>query len=119
MEAFYIKGGKPLQGVLRVGSAKNACLPILAGALMCDENLNIKDCSYFTDIEIMIDILRSLGCEIIKDNDNLYIDSSVASKHIIKEEYTKKVRSSIFMLGSLLTKFKLTAPVTLAILPPP
>lgn len=106
MEAFYIKGGKALQGVLRVGSAKNACLPILAGALMCDENLNIKDCSYFTDIEIMIDILKSLGCEVLKEENNLYINSINASKHIIKEEYTKKVRSSIFMLGSLLTKFK-------------
>ena len=106
MEAFYIKGGKTLHGVLRIGSAKNACLPILAGSLMCDEHLNIKDCSYFTDIEIMIDILHSLGCEIKKEENNLYINSSVASKHIIKEEYTKKVRSSIFMLGSLLTKFK-------------
>lgn len=106
MEAFYIKGGKRLVGELEIGSAKNACLPILAGALMCDEDLNIAKCSYFTDIEIMINILESLGCETKKEENNLYINSKNASCHIIKEEYTKKVRSSIFMLGSLLTKFK-------------
>lgn len=106
MEAFYIKGGKQLSGDLHIGSAKNACLPILAGALMCDEKLTIKNCSYFTDIVHMISILESLGCNIDRQEDYLIIDPSVASSFFIQEEYTKKVRSSIFMLGSLLTKFK-------------
>lgn len=106
MEAFYIKGEKPLYGHIEIGSAKNACLPILAGALMCDEDLTINKCSYFTDIDNMILILDSLGCDIRKDDNNLYINSKTAYSHVIKEEYTKKVRSSVFMLGSLLAKFK-------------
>ena len=106
MEAFYVKGGKQLNGNLTIGSAKNACLPILAGAIVCDEDLIIENCSYYSDIDNMINILASLGCETKKDNDNLYINSKFANSHIILEEYTKKVRSSVFMLGSLLTKFK-------------
>lgn len=106
MEAFYIKGEKPLYGELTIGSAKNACLPILAGAIMCDEDLIIENCSYFTDINNMILILQSLGCQTKIDGNNLYINSKSAYSHIIQEEYTKKVRSSVFMLGSLLTKFK-------------
>lgn len=106
MEAFYIKGEKPLCGNIAIGSAKNACLPILAGSLMCDEDLYIEDCSYFSDIENMILILESLGCVVKKCDSSLYIEANMADSHIIKEEYTKKVRSSIFMLGSLLTKFQ-------------
>lgn len=106
MEAFYIKGEKPLYGTLEISSAKNACLPILAGAIMCDSDLVIKNCSYFTDVDNMIMILDSLGCETKKDGNNLYINSKSAFSHVILEEYTKKVRSSIFMLGPLLTKFQ-------------
>ena len=57
MEAFYVKGGKQLNGNLTIGSAKNACLPILAGAIMCDEDLVIENCSYYSDIDNMINIL--------------------------------------------------------------
>ena len=106
MDAFYIKGEKPLIGEITIGSAKNACLPILAASLMCDGELVVKNCAYYTDIENMISILDSLGCNTNRRVGELYIDPRYANIHTIREDYTKKVRSSIFMLGSLLTKFK-------------
>lgn len=106
MDGLYIKGGRVLNGSIDICSAKNACLPILAGSIMCDEDIVIEKCAYFSDIENMILILESLGCKVNKCDSSLYINSRFIDSHIIKEEYTKKVRSSIFMLGPLLTKFQ-------------
>ena len=54
----------------------------------------------------MTKILESLGSEIKIDGTTIIIDSSKADKFIVKDEFTKKVRSSVFMLGPLLSRFK-------------
>ena len=54
----------------------------------------------------MIKILESLGCVTKLDSDTLVIDGSKAEKFVVKDEFTKKVRSSVFMLGPLLSRFR-------------
>jgi len=52
MEQYIIKGGKPLDGSVTIGGAKNAALGILAAAIMTDETVTIKDDgegAYFSD----------------------------------------------------------------------
>ena len=106
MEKLYIEGGKPLFGELDVASAKNSLLPILAGSVMCSGKIYLKKCSLYADVIYMIKILQDLGCLVDVVDENIFIDSSVASSYFVSEEYTKKVRSSVFMLGPLLTKFR-------------
>lgn len=106
MESLYIEGGKKLFGECTISSAKNSILPILAGSIMCNEDLVIKNCAFYSDTEYMIRILKSIGVAVdIVDND-LHINPKDASKHSIDEQYSKKIRSSIFMVGPLLSKFK-------------
>ena len=106
METLFINGGKPLDGTLEVVTAKNALLPILAGSIINKKQVVIKKVAKFSDVMYMTKILESLGVKIKFENDTLYIDSSNADKYIVQDEFTKKVRSSIFMLGPLLTRFK-------------
>ena len=106
METLYIKGGKTLDGTLQVPTAKNALLPILAGSIICDGEVIIHNCTHLSDVDYMCKILASLGCKITKNSRDIYISTSDADKYYIKEEFTKKIRSSIFMLGPLLSKFK-------------
>lgn len=106
MEKLYIEGGRALFGELNIPSAKNALLPILAGAVMSSGQVVLKECSLFADVTYMIKILEDLGCFVYIDGDNILVDVRNADNFCVKEEYTKKVRSSIFMLGPLLTKFK-------------
>ena len=105
MDTFYIKGGNTLNGSVFIPSAKNALLPILAGSIMCDGKVYIKNCSKFSDVKYMIKILEELGAKTNYEQNDLVIDSSKAKKFYVPEEYTKKVRSSIFMLGPLITRF--------------
>ena len=106
MENLYIKGGRELQGSLEIVSAKNALLPILAGSLISGKKVVVKKVALFSDVIYMTKILESLGSLVVIESDALVIDTSMADKIVVKDEFTKKVRSSIFMLGPLLSRFK-------------
>jgi len=106
MENLYIKGGRELSGSLEIVSAKNALLPILAGSVISGKKVIVKKVALFSDVLYMIKILESLGAKVKIEKDVLIIDSSFADKYVVKDDFTKKVRSSVFMLGPLLSRFK-------------
>lgn len=106
METLYINGGRRLDGSLEVVTAKNALLPILAGSIICGKEVVIRKVAKFSDVKMMTQILDSLGCATEFEDDTLIINSSLADKFTLKDEFTKKVRSSIFMLGPLLSRFR-------------
>ncbi len=106
MDSFYIKGGTSLNGEVKIPSAKNAILPILACSIMCNGVVQLNKCAMYSDVGYMVKILTDLGAKCELQNDTLIIDASVADKFSIPEEYTKKIRSSIFMLGPLVARFK-------------
>jgi UDP-N-acetylglucosamine 1-carboxyvinyltransferase len=53
----------------------------------------------------MLHILTELGCKISRTADSVIIDSVNAVSHEIPARLTKELRSSVFMLGSVLTRF--------------
>lgn len=105
MSTFYIKGGTTLNGSVTIPSAKNAILPILACSIMCGDVVTIKSISRFSDVDYMVKILSELGCTTYFQDDSLIVDPRPSDKYCIPEEYTKKIRSSIFMLGPLVARF--------------
>lgn len=106
MEKLFIQGGRKLEGQLDIITAKNAILPILAGSIISNENIILQKISKFTDVINMINILKDLGVKAEFQGDDLILDSSCANNYLIKEEFSRKIRSSLFLLGALLTKFK-------------
>ena len=56
MEKYVINGGRKISGKLNVQSAKNAVLPMLAGAILTEEEVVIKDCPKILDVLNMIKI---------------------------------------------------------------
>jgi len=106
MDKFYIKGGLKLDGEAEVYSAKNAVLALLAASILTDEQVVIHKCPKINDVFSMIKILQSLGCVAEWQEDSIVINSSQADKHEIPQKYGQEIRSSIFMLGSILARFK-------------
>ncbi len=106
MDTIYIKGGRRMSGAIDIGSAKNSLLPLLAACIMCNGYVEIKKCTRYVDVDIMLQILEDLGCKVEDSGDDVVIDCRDCTEYYIKEDYSKKVRSSIFMLGSLLSRFK-------------
>ena len=106
MSKFLITGGNKIRGTLSIKGAKNSVLPLMAASLL-NENINIiHNVPLIADVYTMIDILKSIGCKIDFNDHVLVIDSSTLTSNEINEEYVKKMRSSIFVLGAMLSRFE-------------
>ncbi|MBE7080937.1 MAG: UDP-N-acetylglucosamine 1-carboxyvinyltransferase [Clostridiales bacterium] len=106
MEKYMINGGRKLSGKITIQSAKNSVLPIMAGALLTDEQVVIKNCPKIKDVMSMLNILSHIGCKWQFEGDNLIINSLTADKYVVPKELANEMRSSIFMLGALICRFK-------------
>ncbi|MEG1772440.1 MAG: UDP-N-acetylglucosamine 1-carboxyvinyltransferase [Clostridia bacterium] len=106
MSKIVVNGGAKLKGELRVGGAKNAVLPILAGTLLSTGCVTLTDCPDILDAGNMMSILRTLGADTNKSFDVLDIRTKDASCFIMPSHLSKELRSSIFMLGPILSRFK-------------
>ena len=107
MEKYIINGGNSLFGNVDVQSAKNSVLPILAAAVLTDGEVKINKIPHITDVRNMVKILSRLGCKSVFDGDGLIIDSSKADCHEIPSELAHELRSSVFLLGSVISRFRM------------
>ena len=105
MDKYIINGGEKLYGTVRTHSAKNTVLPLLAASILTDEPITIRKIPPINDVENMLRILTEVGCQIKRQRDSVEIDGSNAASHEIPARLTKELRSSVFMLGSVLTRF--------------
>lgn len=102
MSSYLISGGRPLSGQLHVHGSKNAALPIIAASLLHHGVTVIRGCPDILDVRYMIEILRSIGCEVLYEGDVLQIDASEICLENISRECVGKMRSSILLLGAAL-----------------
>lgn len=105
MEGFLVRGGEKIKGTMRVGAAKNAVLPILAASILADSASTIVSCPKIADVESMRGILRCLGCASHWEPDGLIVEGGVKTGEM-PEKLSKRVRSSIFLLGPILAKLR-------------
>ena len=61
MEKFVIEGGVPLSGTVVPAGNKNAALPLLACALLTDEEVVLHNVPRIRDTEAMLELLEDLG----------------------------------------------------------
>ncbi len=105
MDKFMIDGGRRLCGSVCLQSAKNSVLPLFAASVLTDKRVTIRETPAISDALCMAQILRELGAEVVFRGGDVIIDSSNAYSHEISSVLTRELRSSVFMLGSLLTRF--------------
>ena len=106
MDKYVIEGGRKLCGTVVLQAAKNSVLPLLAASILTEKRVVIRDTPPITDVLCMAQILRELGAEVSFSGGNAVIESADASCHKISSVLTGELRSSVFMLGSLLTRFR-------------
>lgn len=105
MELWRIHGGTPLYGECEVQGSKNAALPILTAALCARTPSRICGVPKLSDVEITLQILRTLGCTVLSaGTDSVYIDPSAAREAAVPKELMGELRSSVLFLGALLAR---------------
>ena len=106
MDVLRIRGGRRLTGEWTVHTAKNAVLPIMAAAVLTPDTTLLEDCPLLSDVAYMGEILTRLGCKVTRNGRMLEIDPQGMDSHEMPDELAKKIRSSIFLLGPILTRFR-------------
>lgn len=106
LSKYVINGGKPLVGDLNVQGAKNAALPIIAATVINGRENIISNIPRLKDVEIMKEIITSIGGTIIEEDDQIIINSKDINSIQIPDNLVREMRSSIIFMGALLTRFK-------------
>ncbi len=106
MEKFVVNGGNKLIGELDVQTAKNAVLPILAASVLADDKVTILNAPDIIDVKNMCKILSVLGCNVEFNNKDIVIDATTMSNYQIPSGLAHELRSSVFLLGSIISRFK-------------
>ncbi len=106
MQTIVINGGNKLNGEVTTPTAKNSLLPIMAGAILVDGVVRIREFERFSDCYAMIDILRGLGAKSTIKGRELILDCASIDKHIITSDLAIKLRASIYTLGAVIARQK-------------
>ncbi len=108
MERLVINGGYLLKGSVDINGAKNAAVAFFPAAIMPSKAKCIIDnLPDIEDVHCLERILRSLGCNINKiDNNTLEIDSANVDNFDACTEDVRRMRASYYFIGALLSRFK-------------
>ncbi|MBT7839397.1 MAG: UDP-N-acetylglucosamine 1-carboxyvinyltransferase, partial [Candidatus Thioglobus sp.] len=107
MYKLVIKGGKTLNGTVKIAGSKNAALPILFASILADGPLKVNNIPHLSDVSTTLRLLMDMGAEFILESDNsLHIDASKLTKLTGEYSLVKTMRASILALGPMLAKYK-------------
>lgn len=81
MEAFVVRGGRKLEGTMRVDGAKTRRCPFSAASVLTEETVVLQGVPMISDVRKMTDILTMLGCRIRRDGHTLTLDAGRAEPH--------------------------------------
>ncbi len=110
MDRIRIKGGVPLDGVIAIGGAKNAALPLMAASLLTPETLRLENVPNLADVATMSNLLVQHGVAIgidqasAPDGHRLELAAAHITSITAPYDLVRKMRASVLVLGPLLAR---------------
>ncbi len=108
MDKFIIRGGNPLVGTIRVSGAKNSALPLMAAAILTEDEITLENIPHVRDIETERRLLQSMGAAVdLRDSDgrsHVTISCRSLSDPVARYEIVKTMRASSLVLGPLVAR---------------
>lgn len=104
MSKLIVIGGPKLKGEISVEGSKNAILPILAATILNGKLSIIRNCPRLRDVEVMLEILKKIGCKASMEGDVIAVDSSNIKVFQIPVDLAAEMRSSIIFMGPMLAR---------------
>ena len=106
MSNYIIEGGKKLYGETYVSGSKNASLPIMAASVLNRGITKLYNVPNIHDTQMMIEILKNIGCKVKKNQNKVVIDSRNVNKFEIPEHLMRQMSSSVIFAGAILGRYK-------------
>lgn len=110
MSSFEVVGGKKLSGTIHPQGAKNEALQIICAVLLSKEKIIVKNVPDIIDVNKLIDLLKSLGVEVMKTSKGTFEfqSNNIDLNYLNTEDFElkgKSLRGSIMIVGPLLARF--------------
>ncbi|MFY9283502.1 MAG: UDP-N-acetylglucosamine 1-carboxyvinyltransferase [Miniphocaeibacter sp.] len=106
MEKIVVTNSGPLTGTVSIDGAKNAALPIIAASLLGTEPIILENVPKLSDIEVILEVLKSLGAKVeFLEKNTVQIDSSNLTGYEAPMELMNRMRASFLVMGPLLARF--------------
>jgi UDP-N-acetylglucosamine 1-carboxyvinyltransferase len=105
VDKLRIRGGRPLEGEVRVSGAKNAALPIMCAALLSSQPLRLANVPQLMDVRTMAKLLRQMGVAAEPPLDGrMLLHAARITEPTAGYELVKTMRASVLVLGPLLAR---------------
>lgn len=104
-EIIVARESAHVSGTVQVSGAKNSALKLIAAAILGQGASTIRNVPHITDIDIMIEVLESLGAHVEREGDVVVVDTTDVDKYVTPYELVSKMRASISILGPLIGRF--------------
>ena len=78
MAKYIVSNSGPLKGEVEISGSKNAVLPIMAAAILSDGKCEITDVPELRDVEVMCNLLRSIGATVTEN----YPENKIGRAHV-------------------------------------
>lgn len=106
MARFYVTGGTPLHGSVRIGGAKNASYKIMIASLLADTESRILNFSHISDVELVAKIIGYLGAEVNRAGERaIFINPTQLNSFEIDPAHGEQGRFSTMFIPPLLARF--------------
>jgi UDP-N-acetylglucosamine 1-carboxyvinyltransferase len=113
MDKIRIRGGRPLNGTIRIGGAKNAALPLMAACLLSDASLVLSNVPHLADITTMANLLGQLGVRVSLEGQAgngghigrvMSLTAHEIASTTAPYDLVRKMRASVLVLGPLVAR---------------
>jgi UDP-N-acetylglucosamine 1-carboxyvinyltransferase len=112
MDRIRIRGGRPLEGKIHIGGAKNAALPLMTAALLTAEKLTLANVPRLADITTLSHLLVQHGVSITMSRAEvgeerghvLELSAARIASTTAPYDLVRKMRASVLVLGPLVAR---------------
>lgn len=103
---YKVKGGKKLQGTIKVSGAKNSAVALIPAAILADSTVTIDGLPEISDVFTLKELLEDVGGQVTFENEEMIIDPSEIMPMPLPNGNVKKLRASYYLMGAMLGRFK-------------
>jgi len=105
VDRLRIRGGRQLEGEVRVSGAKNAALPIMCAALLSSQPLRLSNVPQLMDVRTMAKLLRQMGVAAEPPAEGrMVLHAARVAEPTAGYDLVKTMRASVLVLGPLLAR---------------
>jgi UDP-N-acetylglucosamine 1-carboxyvinyltransferase len=104
-EVIVARESENLTGTIKVSGAKNSALKLIAAAILGRGASVIHNVPLISDIEVMSDVARAMGAEVVRTDHTLTVDTTNVQDKETPYALVSKMRASISVLGPMVGRF--------------